>query len=313
MSTIAIVDDDITVSENLKQKLSEAGYQCTAVSKGVRAFEMLKEARPDLIMVDLMMSEVSGFRLCRMIRRDPLLYTVPVIVLSVAEDEPEVLHCMEQGADDFLVKPIGPQELMRKVNGLLLSRETVVKRDPLTGMLGMEAVKREINHKLARGEAIATCYIEAANVRELARAGTGNTGVRLDELVRDLAQLVREVKEEQQVYEVFAGYVGAAHFVLILNLDEYERFCKRLVDKFDSEYVPRWQQDVPRAYLNPPNSARRDPAGRPAPKLSIGVAHTQFRKYSSADKMFQVLAEVQRKALESPSSSYFVDRRRMDR
>ena len=290
MGRIVVVDDDKSFCEAFREKLTGSGHECFFVSEGSRAFSALKEARPDLVVLELMMPEVSGFRLCRMIRRDPLLYPVPIIVVAVADDEPEVRHCMEQGADDCLIKPIAAQDAMRKVRGLLITREEAAKRNPVTGMYGMEAVKREINHKLARGEAIAACYIEVASPNG-------------SETVRDIAQMISAVAEETQTYEVFAGHIGGAHFVVVLNFDKYERFCKQFIQTFDS--------DIARS--NGGANRLAQPATRPLPKVSVAVAHNQHRKYGSADRMFQVLGEVQRKARESAESCYFVDRRRVDR
>ena len=302
MSRIVVVDDDRNVCETLRETLTRSGHECFVVNDGGGAFSEVKKARPDLVVLDLMMPEVSGFRLCRMIRRDPLLYPVPIMILAVADEGPEILHCIEQGADDCLMKPIAGQEVIRKVRGLLLMRETAAKRDPVTGMYGMEAVKREINHKLARGEAIAACYIEAASPKSVAREASA-PGANGAELVRDVAQLISTVAEEMQVYEIFAGHVGGPHFVVVVNLDEHERFCKRFVEKFDSEIARPSGRE----------SLSTQGATRPAPKVSVGVAHNQHRTYRSADRMFQVLGEVQRKARESAESSCFVDRRHVDR
>jgi DNA-binding response OmpR family regulator len=300
MSKIAIVDDDKNVCEMLRDRLTGSGHECCVINDGGGAFKKLKDARPDLILLDLMMSEVSGFRLCRMIRRDPLLYTVPVMVLAAAEDEPEVLHCIEHGADDYVTVPLAAQDVIRKVRGLLLLQDAIGSRDPLTGMPGTVAVKREINHRLARGEAIATCYIGMTNGTQQAKNISAH-GSSADSIVRDMGRLIGQVADELHIYEVFAGYVGAAHFVVVLSLDQYQRFCKRCIEKFDVEIAQR--------------SGRPRPgiSGDGTPKISVGVAHNQHREYRSADKMFQVLAEVHRKAQESATSSCFVDRRRIDR
>ena len=291
MSRIVVVDDEKNFCEVFREKLASSGHECFFIGDGGSAFVELKKARPDLAVLDLMMSEVSGFRLCRMIRRDPLLYAIPIMVLAVADDEPEVMHCMEQGADDCLMKPMAAaQDVIRKIQRLLLLREAASKRNPVTGMYGMEAVKREINHKLARGEAVAACYIEAASPNG-------------SEVVRDVAQLISTVAEETQVYEIFAGHIGGAHFVVVLNLDKYERFCKQLIQKFDSDIARTRGSGISSAQGATPS----------APKVSVGVAHNQHRTYRSADRMFQVLSEVHRKARESAGSSCFVDRRHIDR
>ena len=302
MSRIAIIDDDTRICETLREKLASSGHECVVVNEGGEAFKALKQARPDLVVLDLMMPEVSAFRLCRMIRRDPLLYTVAVMVMASAEDEPEILHCMEQGADDYLVRPIAPMDVLRKVQALLLLRDATAKRDPLTGMPGTLAVKREINHKLARGATIAACYIGATNGKALTGDGRA-VGSGADDLVQDVAGLISKLADELEIYEVFAGYVGAAHFVVVLNLEGYKKFCKRLIENFSRGIV---QGNRSAAFPHPS-------ATPVTQKVAVGVAHNQYRTFRSADKMFRVLAEVHRKAQESATSSYFVDRRRLDR
>jgi GGDEF domain-containing protein len=224
------------------------------------------------------------------------------MVLALAEDEPELLHCMEQGADDYLIMPSVGQDVIRKVRGLLLLQDAIGRHDSLTGMPGTLAVKREINHKLARRETIAACYIGPTNSTVSTR-DTRTPGSGTDELVRNVAGLVSKIADEIESYEPFAAYVGAAHFVVVLNIDGYDTFCKQLIEKFDREIAHAGHAITP----------SRPSAGSAMPKIAIGVAHNQYRAFTSADKMFQVLAEVHRKAQESATSSYFVDRRRVDR
>jgi hypothetical protein len=126
----------------------------------------------------------------------------------------------------------------------------------------------------------------------------------MDELVKELAQLVYRVAAESSIHELLAAYVGAVYFVVMVNADEYERFCRRLVGRFDAELLWRWKLH----HVN--GNSRRGTVKRPAPKLSIGVVHNQHRKYRNADEMFRTLAEVHREAEKSSTTSYFACRRR---
>lgn len=304
MAKVAIVDDEKAVRDLLTQHLSAAGHKCVTVTNGGRAFETLRRTRPDVILVDLMMSEVSGFRLCRMIREDRILYRTPVIVLAGAEDEPEVLYCKRMGADDFLAVPIRVEELMAKVDDILVSYAAVAERDPATGLSGLEAVKVELNHKLARGEGVAACYLGISNLRKIVNGQEVKT-VAMNEIARDIAGLIHTVAEDLGIYEMLVGYVGAAYFVIVLKLDEYENFCERFVKRFDSEFAWHRKRQPP-TWANGGTGAWR---GNPArPEISIGVVHNGQRKYRSADTMLRMLSRVLREAQESPGSSYFVCR-----
>jgi len=295
VARVAIVEDDKKVCDLLARQLPGAGHKCVTVTEGVCAFEILKQTRPDVILLDLMMSGVSGFRLCRMIRRDRILYRTPIIVLACAEDEQEVAYCKELGADDFLAKPVAAEKVAAKVDDLLVSYETAKERDPATGLPGLEAVRMELNHKLARGEGVAACYLGISNLREVTKGEAVDSGG-LSELARGVAGLIHRVAEDLRIYEMLVGYVGAAHFVVALRLDEYEGFCERFVKKFDKEFVWRREGGVARTGSNS------------KPEISIGVVHNQNRKYRSADSMFKMLSRVLHEAQELPGSSHLVCR-----
>ena len=303
MARVTVIDDDKTVCGLLAQQLPQAGHKCITVTNGGRAFETLKQARPDIVLLDLMMSDVSGFQLCRMIRRDRILYRIPVIVLACAGDHPEVVYCKELGADDFLAKPIAVEELMAKVDALLVSYEAAKERDPATGLSGLEAVKMELNHRLARGENVAACYLGISNFREIVGVGAAKPDA-LNELARSIAGLIHRVAESLQIYEMLVGYVGAAYFVVVLRLDEYENFCKRFLKKFDSDFAWQWKRGTPGAA----HAGTIPRSGNPSsmPRISIGVVHNQHRRYRSADTMFKMLSRVLHEAQEQPGSTYFV-------
>jgi hypothetical protein len=102
-----------------------------------------------------------------------------------------------------------------------------------------------------------------------------------------------------------AGYVGSAHFVVVLKSDQYEAFCKRFIRNFDSELAVHWRHGGP---TQGHGGAIRKAGNPAAPKASIGVVHNLNREYTSADPLFMMLAQVQREAQESPTSSYLVCR-----
>ena len=275
-----------------------------SVTRGGRALEALKQARPDIVLLDLMMSEVSGFRLCRMIRQDRILYRIPVIVIACGGDEPEVEYCKELGADDFLERPIAAEQLTAKVDKLLASYENAKKRDATTGLSGLEAVKIELNHKLARGESVAACYLGISNLREVIKGREVKSSA-MNELARDIAGLIHRVAEGLRIYEMLVGYVGAAYFVIVLKRDDYDGFCKRFVKKFDSQFASHSKRGRPT--LTNGGTAKR--IGNPVrPEISIGVVHNQHRKYRSADTMLRMLSRVLHEAQELPGSAYFVCR-----
>jgi len=295
MARIAVIDDDSVTCETLARQLAKAGHDCIVQTNGERAFRAIKEARPDVVLVDLMMSGVSAFRLCRMIRQDPALYLVPIVVSALADDEPEVEYCKRLGADEGIRKPIVINDLLNKVQEQLALVEKMKQRDPSTGLPGLKAIKKEINHKLARNQTIAACYLGVVNLREAAQTHPTKHDAAVDELAKETAQLIYRVAEKLQIYEMLVGYVGAAHFVVVLKPAEYEPFCKRFLKSFDSDIAFRWKRGAV--------TARR---GRGAPRVAIGVVHNLDQPYTSADTLLMMLSHAQHEAQNSNCSSYLV-------
>jgi GGDEF domain-containing protein len=115
------------------------------------------------------------------------------------------------------------------------------------------------------------------------------------------------------IYECYISHLGGEHFVVLLNLEDYERFCTTLMETFDQSVLQLYTpQEVSQGYVIAVD--RRGAEVRCSiMALSIGVAHTQFRQFKSAKKMFEVLAQVRQMAQPSGKSVLFIDRRHTDR
>lgn len=165
MSKILLVDDDADLAELLKKKLSSEGHEVVTTNTGDGAFELAKQLKPDIALLDIMLPGVTGYQICRRIRRDPELYSMGVLMLTALGEEPEIHHGLEQGADDYIVKPFKLDRLIEKLSFLGALLEAVDGRNPVTNLQGTDAIKREVNHRLARGIKIAVCYIDISNFK----------------------------------------------------------------------------------------------------------------------------------------------------
>ncbi len=310
MSKILLVDDDADLAELLKTKLVAEGHDVVTTHTGEGAFELAKQVKPDIALLDIMLPGVTGYQICRRIRKDPELYPIGVIMLTALGEEPEVMHGLEQGADDYIVKPFKLEKLVEKLRFLTGLLESVKGRNRITNLPGTDAIKREVNHRLARGASIALCYIDIAHFKPYVAAKGRDAQQRVLEFVSKLlSSLMRSVG----IYEGFAAHMGGEHFVVLVNLEDYERFTSSLTDAFDQRVKELYTaQEVQQEHI-----VARDKKGRegnyPLMALSIGVAHNQHRDFRSAKKMFEVLAQLRQKAKPDNGSVVFVDRRRTDR
>jgi two-component system response regulator MtrA len=119
MARIVVADDDPDIRGLVEFKLSTMGHEIIAVGDGIAAFEACRSQRPDLCVLDVMMPGMSGLDATRMIRADPALRDLPVILLTARAQESDVKTGFDAGADDYVTKPFRPRDLGSRVESLL--------------------------------------------------------------------------------------------------------------------------------------------------------------------------------------------------
>ena len=112
---ILLVDDSNTELHHMSELLGKRGFQVRTAENGEEAQRRLAEEKPDLILMDVVMPGQNGFQLTRAITRDPRFVNVPVIMCTSKNQETDKVWGMRQGARDYVVKPVDPDELIAKI------------------------------------------------------------------------------------------------------------------------------------------------------------------------------------------------------
>jgi len=116
---ILIVEDDPDICEILSFNLEQEGYDVEIFHNGQKAMDSLLSTQPDLVLLDLMLPGLNGLEFTRIIRKDENLKNLPVIMITARSEEMDVLHGLEQGADDYITKPFRPKEVIARIKALL--------------------------------------------------------------------------------------------------------------------------------------------------------------------------------------------------
>lgn len=116
---ILVVDDEPDALEVLGFKLKESGYTPIFAKDGARAIAAARDERPALIVLDLMLPEVDGLEVCKILRRDPATAMIPILMLTAKASEMDRVLGLELGADDYVTKPFSPRELVLRIKKLL--------------------------------------------------------------------------------------------------------------------------------------------------------------------------------------------------
>ena len=115
-TTILVVEDERSISEVVTLYLTRSGYQVITAHDGRAALQELTKGRPDLIILDLMLPEIDGWEITRRVRAEG---ATPIIMLTARREESDRILGLEMGADDYVVKPFSPQELVSRVRAVL--------------------------------------------------------------------------------------------------------------------------------------------------------------------------------------------------
>ena len=116
---ILVVDDEPDAVELVAFNLRQAGYSVTTAADGAEALTKSRTQLPDLIVLDVMLPEMDGFEICKVLRRDQVTGRIPIIMLTAKAAEVDRVLGLELGADDYLTKPFSPRELMLRVKKVL--------------------------------------------------------------------------------------------------------------------------------------------------------------------------------------------------
>lgn len=116
---ILIVEDERDIVELLKYNLKQENFQVDAVRNGADALQRAVDFPPDLILLDLMLPEVDGLIVCRLLKNDPRTKKIPVVMLTAKIDEQDRVTGLELGADDYITKPFSPREVVLRINAIL--------------------------------------------------------------------------------------------------------------------------------------------------------------------------------------------------
>ena len=136
---ILIVEDEAAVVTLLQYNLESAGFEVDAAYDGEEALIKVEEMQPDLMLLDWMLPYVSGVEICRRLRRKPDTRDLPIIMLTARGEEADAVRGLESGADDYMVKPFSPSELVARINALLRRSRPGLAQDTLeVGELNMD-------------------------------------------------------------------------------------------------------------------------------------------------------------------------------
>ncbi len=131
MPKVLIVEDEAALAETVAYNLREEGYKVCLASDGLSALDVFRQEKPDLVLLDVMLPEIDGIEVCRLMRRES---EIPIIMLTAKSREVDKVVGLEVGADDYVTKPFGMMELIARIRAALRrARRETKASESLTG------------------------------------------------------------------------------------------------------------------------------------------------------------------------------------
>lgn len=156
--SILVVEDEKAIAEMVTTSLELAGFDVKWAANGQVAHQMIVEKRPDMVLADWMMPMMSGIELTRRLKRDEATQDIPVILLTARSDEDDKINGLEAGADDYVVKPFSPRELVARIRAVLRRGNANLDDEPIEA--GTLTIDRSSQRCLIAGEDLGLGPIE---------------------------------------------------------------------------------------------------------------------------------------------------------
>ena len=303
---ILVADDDPDLRDILRSVLEPAGFAVTEAADGEVALQAIRMSPPDLAILDYMMPRMTGPQVCELLKQDLLLRHLPIIMLTGKSELQDKVYGINSGADDYLVKPFEPVELLARVQMVLRRTVRDLEANPLTKLPGNISIQRELERRLAAGEPFAVCYLDLNRFK----AFNDHYGFRRgDEVIQRTAAVLLEASRRSGSPKDFVGHIGGDDFIVITTAQHAEGLCEAIVRDFDA-MVPQLydEPDQRRGYLL--HTDRKGQQIRiPLLSISIALVSSEGQDLTHPGQIAKIGAELKAYAKQFERSVYVRERR----
>ncbi len=228
--TILIADDEPDLRDILRTVLESAGFAVIEAPDGEQALAAVRRQPPDLLILDYMMPHMTGPQVCAVLKQDMILRHLPIIMLTGKSEVKDKIDGINAGADDYVVKPYEPTELLARVKMVLRRSTQELEANPLTRFPGNTSIQLEIEQRIAAGRPFAVCYIDLDSFK----AFNDHYGfTRGDDAIKATAGVLMEASRDAGSPQDFLGHIGGDDFIVITSEEKAEGLCKEIVKRFD--------------------------------------------------------------------------------
>ncbi len=303
---ILIADDDPDIRDILKLTLSEENYEVIETANGEEALSAIQTKSPDLILLDYRMPILDGREVCKIVKKDILLRHLPVIMVTGSGEVDDRVGGIDAGADDYIVKPFEPKELLARIRMILRRSEIDLEANPLTRLPGNVSILNELTKRLENKALFAVCYLDLNKFKAYNDTYGFEHG---DEVIRETGRILIRTIQQIGSPDDFIGHIGGDDFVVVTTPSKYEEICKKTIDEFD-KISPYFYNETDRknGYI-----LAHDRKGinqkMPLLSIAIGVVTNESRAIEHVAQIGEIGAELKGFAKAVEKSNWVRDQR----
>ncbi len=231
---------------------------------------------------------------------------MPIIMLTGKGDVKDKVKGLDAGADDYMVKPFEPEELLARIRMLLRRSQIDLDAAPLTRLPGNVSIFNEIDARIKQGEEFAVGYVDLDKFKIFNDKYGFTWG---DRIIQQTARVIIKAVEEKGNSDDFIGHIGGDDFVIITEPKTIEQICKQIIEEFDKVTLELYSpQDQKRGYIT-----GIDRQGKKVNveliSISIGVITNKHRRLTHVAQVAEIGAELKEYAKKQKGSNYVRDKR----
>lgn len=304
---VLVVDDEPDIRDVLRITLEAEKYEVIEAENGEEAIKIITQKTPDLVLLDYKMPKMDGREVCRRIKKDILLRHLPIIMVTGKGEITDKVDGIDAGADDYIVKPFDPEELLAHIKMILRRAEIDLEANPLTRLPGNISILNELNQRLVSQKLFAVCYVDLDKFKAYNDTYGFERG---DNVIKETARILLRTTQELGNPEDFVGHIGGDDFVVVTSIPTADILCPAIIDNFDKALKEFYNEtDWKNGYIT-----AHDRQGAeitvPLLSISIGVVTNESRKIEHVAQIGEIGAELKAYAKSLKKSNYVVDKRK---
>jgi len=307
---ILIVDDDPDIRDILKLTLSEENYEIFEAKDGEEAVKMVNAKPLDLVLLDYKIPKIDGRQVCRLIKKDLLLRHLPVIMVTGKGDINDRVNGIDAGADDYVVKPFEPKELLARFLMVLRRTERDLEANPLTRLPGNVSIINELQRRLESKEKFAVCYADLDKFKSYNDKYGFEHG---DEVIRETARILIRATHESGNPDDFIGHIGGDDYCIVTTPNKVDALCLKIIKDFEAAAPTFYNEKDRKAGYIIGKDRKGVEQKIPLLSISIGVVTTDTRKIDHVAQISEIGAELKEAAKHLERSNYVIDKRKEEK